>query len=439
MPLVATTLMFVYALLPLGAWAFALRRWQRHGQVGPAGSLLVTCVIATLAGIGVVLLNTWLLEGHVSTSDAARTIHVCVAAACAIKIADWWSMGRVCRWLGVGREQARRGRGMLLLAFLLQRAFMLTVTLGYVIALLLVYRPKVTDGTTPTARKLAWHQERFTSADGVSLSGWFLPAPGKPADNGGATTVLICHGVGSRKQQQLGLAEFLVGQGYNVMLFDFRAHGASGGNAFSYGVRERLDVLAAARQVRQRYPDRARRIVGLGMNTGAAALVMAAADREGDLIDGLVVVEPWAGFDGMATEVSRQLLPAGLRQVARWVSLPLASCHAGAWLGSWDLAASADALWPRPVLVIHGRGQTFVAPMQEMQLYQWLPGPRDEFWPSDNYQISRTRVKSVRNDADLVKLLFRQWMGLVDPTTGDAGARARIIEFLHDARPQSVI
>jgi pimeloyl-ACP methyl ester carboxylesterase len=439
MPFVAAMLTAVYVLLPLGAWAFALRRWQRHRQHQPVLGLVFACILGTLFGIGFVLLNAWLLDGHVSTADAARTIDVCVAAACAIKIADWWSMGRLCRWLGIRRDGAPRRHTLALVAFLVQRAFMLTLTLGYVFALLLAYRPRVSDGVTPATRKLAWQQERFKSADGIDVSGWFLSAPGRPGGTAGSTTVLICHGVGSRKQQQMGLTEFLVGQGYNVMVFDFRAHGSSAGNACSYGLLERFDVLAAARQVKQRYPERARRVVGLGINTGAVALTLAAADPQGSAIDALILVEPWADFPEMVAEVSNRLLPVGLRQVVRWVSVPLASCHVGGWLGSFRPAGVMDDLWPRPVLVIHGRGQTFVSREQEMQFYGRAAWPREEFWPSDNYRKSQAVMKSVRSDADLVKLLFRQWVGLSDPTTSDPGVRARMIEFIEDARPQPVI
>ena len=439
MPFVATMLTIAYVLLPLGAWAFVLRRWRQHRQHQPILGLVFACILGALIGIGVVLLNAWLLDGHVPTADAAQTIHVCVAAACAIKIADWWSMGQLCRWLGIRREQARRGHGLLLVAFVLQRAFMLALTLAYVFALVLAYRPRVIDGVTPSVRKLAWQQERFTSADGIDLSGWFLAAPGRPGGTAGSTTVLICHGVGSRKQQQIGLAELLVGQGYNVMLFDFRAHGTSGGNSCSYGLRERFDVLAAARQVKQRYPQRARRIVGLGTNTGAAALMMAAVEPGGELLDALVLVDPFASFAALAGENADRLLPAGLRQVARWVSVPLASCHAGGWLGSFNPADSVDAIWPRPVLVIHGRGQTFVPPEQEMEVYRRLSWPRQEFWPSDNYQKSRAAIKAVRSDTELIKSLFRQWMGLSDPTTSDPGVRARMLEFIEEARPEPVI
>ncbi len=432
-------LTFVYALLPLGAWAFALRRWQRHRQHQPVLGLVFACILGAFIGIGFVLLNAWLLDGHVPTADAARTIHVCVAAACAIKIADWWTMGRMCRWLGVRADRARRGHGLLLIAFLLQRAFMLTLTLAYVFALLLAYRPRVIDAVTPAARKLTWQQERFTSADDIELSGWFLPAPGRSGGAASSTTVLICHGIGSRKQQQMGLAEFLLGQGYNVMLFDFRGHGASGGNSVSYGLRERFDVLAAARQAKERYPTRARRIVGLGTNTGAAALIMAAVEPGGELIDAVVLVDPFASLDSLVRETADRLLPMGLRQVARWLSLPVASCHAGGWLGSFTPADSVDGIWPRPVLVIHGRGQTFVPPEQEMQVYRRLSWPREQFWPSDNYQKSRATIKAVRSDADLVKSLFRQWMGLSDPTTNDAGVRARMLEFIEESRREPVI
>ena len=103
-----------------------------------------------------------------------------------------------------------------------------------------------------------------------------------------------------------------------------------------------------------------------------------------------------------------------------------------------ETAALVDPA-PRPVLVIHGRGQTFVPPEQEMEVYRRLSWPRQEFWPSDNYQKSRAAIKAVRSDTELIKSLFRQWMGLSDPTTSDPGVRARMLEFIEEARPEPVI
>ena len=55
-------------------------------------------------------------------------------------------------------------------------------------------------------------------------------------------TVIVCHGLASNKSNHLLLARELVPHGYNVLIFDFRAHGESDGQLTSLGDLERRDV-----------------------------------------------------------------------------------------------------------------------------------------------------------------------------------------------------
>jgi alpha-beta hydrolase superfamily lysophospholipase len=89
---------------------------------------------------------------------------------------------------------------------------------------------------------------------------------------------LLCHGLGSSKSNALPVAEHLLRAGYNVLAFDFRAHGESAGHVSTFGARERLEVLAAVEWLRRERPRQSERIFGVGASMGAAALVAAAAD-----------------------------------------------------------------------------------------------------------------------------------------------------------------
>ena len=74
-------------------------------------------------------------------------------------------------------------------------------------------------------------------------------------------------------------AAALVDRGYNVLLFDFRAHGESGGVRYTLGAAEQRDVLGAVSFLKARG-------FGLGRtgfwahSMGAAAVLLAAADLE---------------------------------------------------------------------------------------------------------------------------------------------------------------
>jgi len=76
------------------------------------------------------------------------------------------------------------------------------------------------------------------STGGLRLAAWFLrPAAG----NGGC--VMILHGIGDTRAPALGLAPMFLEKGYAVLLPDSRGHGDSAGEAVSYGVTEKWDVI----------------------------------------------------------------------------------------------------------------------------------------------------------------------------------------------------
>jgi predicted acyl esterase len=75
------------------------------------------------------------------------------------------------------------------------------------------------------------------AADGVILRAWHLH-PG----HGNGSTVLLLHGHTDNRAGMLGFADMFLRHGYSVLLPDARAHGVSGGDMATYGIRERDDV-----------------------------------------------------------------------------------------------------------------------------------------------------------------------------------------------------
>lgn len=77
------------------------------------------------------------------------------------------------------------------------------------------------------------------ATDGVQLRGWKVRSP-RP--NG--SWVLLFHGVADNRAGVEGQAEVLLKAGYNVVMMDSRAHGASEGPIATYGWLERNDTRA---------------------------------------------------------------------------------------------------------------------------------------------------------------------------------------------------
>ncbi len=138
---------------------------------------------------------------------------------------------------------------------------------------------------------------RFASADGVDLRGWWWP--GRDPER----AVLLLHGLHADRRQMFPRAKWLHETGYSVLLFDFRGCGESGG-APSFGYRERLDVEAALRFLRQE--RRVENLVILGQSLGAAAALMAVdAWKEG--VRGAVLESPYDRFENAVRVRVRRL------------------------------------------------------------------------------------------------------------------------------------
>jgi pimeloyl-ACP methyl ester carboxylesterase len=447
-------LTLIYTLVPVGVvfWSIAGRR--KRGAAIPIASMLITLISGVIIGALLVLLNAELLQGKVNTMETVRAIYITIAMLFALKLIDRWLLRRIFRLIRIPLHPhgapVSPNRPRALLGLLAQRLVMLGIIIPYSAAMLMTYRPKaVLPGTPKTVLGMDYADAHFQATDGMPLAGWWVASSrmGKlveadAADRWGRETVILCHGLGSGKERMLSLAKLLASRGYNVFLFDFRAHGESGGNFVSYGDRERYDVLGALEWIHANHAYESTKIHGIGQNTGAAALLAAAADpNHGEAIESLVLYEPYARFDTLSAETAQRLLPRGVRWLVRFIGVPLASLHAGCDLAHFSPVNYADQLWPRPVLIVHGRGQTFIPTMEEMSLYQNTPLPKEEFWPSDNYVVSRERLLRSRKlgEAKVLSDMFREWLGTRDAIWSDPGVQHRTTEFLHDAQPLNAI
>lgn len=117
------------------------------------------------------------------------------------------------------------------------------------------------------------HAFRWTSHDGVPLDGLYLPAsPGRPP----RCAIIMAHGYIETKENHLGRAWAFAQAGHNVILFDQRGHGRSGGGWTTFGVRERHDV-AALIDYAQAQGWAGDKVLTFGYSLGAATVLQHAA------------------------------------------------------------------------------------------------------------------------------------------------------------------
>ncbi len=126
-----------------------------------------------------------------------------------------------------------------------------------------------------TASVLQFESVNIKSLSGATLACSYANCPGAQA------TILLFHPLRGNRANMLRRAEFCYGQGFDVMLIDFRAHGASSKGALTFGHLEKLDVASAVDFVTENKPNH--KIGVIGWSLGGAAVLLS-KDRDIDAI-----------------------------------------------------------------------------------------------------------------------------------------------------------
>jgi pimeloyl-ACP methyl ester carboxylesterase len=148
---------------------------------------------------------------------------------------------------------------------------LLPVLFSTALAVMVTVVPPTTLGSgTPADEGLDYRDVTFETADGVSLSGWFVPSR-----NGAA--LVVRHGAGSTRTATLDQAGVLGRDGYGLLLVDARGHGLSEGRGMDLGWYGDQDIEAAVDFLAAQPGVDPERIGLLGLSMGGEEAVGAAA------------------------------------------------------------------------------------------------------------------------------------------------------------------
>lgn len=159
----------------------------------------------------------------------------------------------------------------------------------------------------PSQYGLAYEEFTFPSRiDGLEIAGWYIPSE----DNQRA--IILVHGYNNSRtngfvDEFVSFAGKLHQAGFSVLLIDLRGHGESADARFTFGTKERNDILGAVDWLETR-GFQAGKIGLLGYSLGAGSIV-GAASEETDIgaiwVDSLftdiksVLDHSWTSFTGL--------------------------------------------------------------------------------------------------------------------------------------------
>jgi alpha-beta hydrolase superfamily lysophospholipase len=220
--------------------------------------------------------------------------------------------------------------------------------------------PRFPNWRDPAGTSIYFRDVTLTTADGLELSAWYIPAIDTSSPPTEAATIILAHGLLERKESMKHLVPWLHEAGYNVMLLDFRGHGQSDQRPTTVGREEAMDLQAALDWLEAEGVDD--RVGGLGMSMGAVVLVNTAV--QDDRLDALVLDSMFAKWNDTDFAQDYRLPPD--------------------WLVPG--VPSPEELMPNihaPVFVIHGTADILTDVEHAYRVYEAANEPK-QLWLNDS-------------------------------------------------------
>ena len=195
----------------------------------------------------------------------------------------------------------------------------------------------------------------------VVLDGWWSPAVeaggGEVVDDHQKLPVVMAHGLMETKERHFKRAWKLNAMGHDVVLFDHRDHGRSGGRGVTFGVQEKQDMKSVIDEAAKRgFIDVSRGVITMGFSLGGGTVLQHAAVD--DRVAGVVALAPFADFRGAINSFRQRLVP-WVKEDWLMVGFDFASGEVGF---SIDEASAVEAFKriDVPVLLVEGGRDPFL-------------------------------------------------------------------------------
>lgn len=222
----------------------------------------------------------------------------------------------------------------------------------------------------PDEYKMPYDNVCFTTEDKVQIKGWFIP------QEGAEKTIILMHGWGMNRSDILKNTYFLHDLGFNLLYFDFRALGESGGKISTVGYLETRDLHAAINYLKETRPECCKKIGLYGFSVGGMVALCEAAHNEhiscvvteGCYYSFRRIISRWAWVHYKL--LSFPFIPVVLHYIKRYLRVNPEK---------YSPKYNIDKIAPRPVFIIHGRYDEMVPPVQAKLLFKRAGEPK-EIW-----------------------------------------------------------
>lgn len=232
--------------------------------------------------------------------------------------------------------------------------------------------------------------------DSIRLSAYHI---NNPENKNG--TFIICHGIGSCKEHQVGLVEWLDYLGYNSFLFDGRAHGKSEGDYCTYGYHEKKDISAIVAFLKEK--NETPYIMGTSLG-GAVALQALEYNPE---IKGGIIMSTFSTMREVTLDYQKRLTKVGWKWIHNYV---LSQAEELANFKVDDVSPETScAQITQPVFIAHGKEDIHINYHCAERNYEALASESKELiliddadhnnlWQKGNEELTRPLVRFIREN-----------------------------------------
>ena len=203
---------------------------------------------------------------------------------------------------------------------------------------------------------LAFSDAVIATEDGVNLAGWFIPSEKSKV------TIVFCRGAAGNIGLWLDMIKRLHDLKYNVLAFDYRGTGLSGGSASFLGIEK--DIAAAVKHAKKNLGHAASRVGLLGVSVGAAVGINVAAKLGS--VDAIVADSPFTSFAEMIPRVIKEQAP----QLAGKVN------ENEKFTDEFDPIRSVSRISPKPLFIIANENDTLCPAEMARSLYKAAKAPK---------------------------------------------------------------
>jgi fermentation-respiration switch protein FrsA (DUF1100 family) len=190
----------------------------------------------------------------------------------------------------------------------------------------------------PAAQLLSPQDVYFRTADGLTLHGWFFRT--RPEAK---ATIFVLHGNAENISTHVNAVLWLVNEGFNVFIFDYRGYGKSEGKPTVQGIHR--DAEAAFESVMTLPGSDPDRIIVVGQSLGGAVAVsLVSNSRYKQRVKALIIDSSFSSYRRIAREKMNML----------WLTWPFQYPLSWFFDDSYSPVKKIADVSPVPVLILHG-------------------------------------------------------------------------------------